>query len=304
MKAKYWILLVGLVLLTGCGKKDVQPSPDDGKIKLYGLIPPIAWICEQIGGDKIVCHTLVPDSQSVHSYQPSPRDIATLQSADYYLMVGLPMEHNIICKVLTGSKVKIVDVTAGIKLRQIESSEACDCEHGHEQHQHNKDEKFHDTHVWMSPVNNIKVAQTILRLLSDIDPDNREFYQQNTERLESQINAVDQTLKTQLAPWKGKKFMVYHPAFGYFADHYEMLQTAVETGGKSPTPKQLEKLINEARAEDVKLIFVQPQYPQNSARAISTALDARIITVDPLQANVLETYRNIANHLTTRDSGE
>ncbi len=304
MKMKYWILLVGLALLTGCAKKETVPSPDEGKIKLYGLISPVAWIGEQIGGDKVACYSLVPDGQSVHSYQPSPRDISLLQSADYYLLIGLPMEHNTLAKVLADTKVKIVDITTGIKRRQIEAADSCDCGHDHETHQHNENEKFFDTHIWMSPANVKKMAEAITEVLVKADPANEEFYQLNLTRLTNKITAVDETLKVQLAPWKGKKFMVYHPAFGYFAEHYGMIQTAVETGGKSPTPKQLEKLINEARAENVNLIFVQPQYPQNSARAISTALDAQIITVDPLQANVLDTYRNITNHLTNQKSGE
>jgi zinc transport system substrate-binding protein len=295
-----------LLLLSGCGRNS-SPSTaaSDGKIKLYGLIPPVVWLASQIGGDKVSCDVLVPPGQSVHSYKPTPRDIARLLAADYYLLIGLPMENSTIRKVLADSKTKIVDITTGIKRRQISAADSCDHDHDHDHghahdhdHSHDKHEQFYDTHVWMSPANNLEMAEAICRLLEEIDPAGKDTYRANLNTLIEKIRAVDASLVKQLAPWKGKKFMVYHPAFGYFADHYGMVQEAVETGGKSPTPKQLEKLVKEARAENVKLIFVQPQFPQNSAQAISEALGAEIIMVDPQRSDILAVYQDIADHLT------
>lgn len=308
LKSLSFSLCAALLLLSGCGR---NPSPgsaaSDGKIKLYGLIPPVAWLATQIGGDRISCDVLVPPGQSVHSYKPTPRDIARLQAADYYLLIGLPMENNTIRKVLTDSKTRMVDITTGIKRRQISAADACDHDHDHDHdhghhdhagHSHDKHEQYYDTHVWMSPANNIEMAEAICRLLEEADPAGRDAYRANLNALLEKIRRADAALKEQLAPWKGKKFLVYHPAFGYFADHYGMIQEAVETGGKSPTPKQLEKLVKEARAENVKLIFVQPQFPQNSAQAISEALGAKIIMVDPQRSDILSVYQDIADHLT------
>jgi zinc transport system substrate-binding protein len=75
---------------------------------------------------------------------------------------------------------------------------------------------------------------------------------------------------------------VYHPAFGYFLDEFGIIQEAVETGGKEPTPRQLGRLIEKARAEKVKVIFVQAQFPAESARTAAAAAGAELVSLDPL----------------------
>ncbi len=309
LKHLSFALCAALVLLGGCGRKSSAEKASDGKIKLAGLIPPVAWIASQIGGDRVTCDVLVPPGQSVHSYKPTPRDIARLQAAQYYLLIGLPLETNTLGKLLADSKTKVVDITTTIKRRKISAEDACDHDHdGHDHdgqahnheadHQHDQYEQFYDTHLWLSPVNDIAMGEAICKVLEEADPAHKAAYRANLNAFIEKINKADKSLKKQLAPWKGKKFMVYHPAFGYFADHYGMIQEAVETGGKSPTPKQLEKLVKEAREDNVKLIFVQPQFPQNSAEAISEALGAKIIVVDSLQSDLLSVYQDIADHLT------
>ncbi len=302
--------VLSLLIAAGCGKQSAPDTSADGKIKLYSLIAPVSWMAAQIGGDRVACSTLIPEMQSIHSYKPTPRDIAKLQSADYYLLIGLPMETNTLLKVLKDSKTRVIDITTEIKRRAIGAAEACDCEdddhdhdhaHAHDHkddHKHNEHEQFFDTHIWMSPANCAKMAEAICELLSVVDTANKKYYQANLKILLERINKVDAELKKQLAPMKGKKFLVYHPAFGYFAEHYGMTQVAVETGGKAPTPKQLEKLVSEARKENAKLIFVQPQFPQNSAKAISESLGAEIIMVNPLAADILTVYEGIADNLT------
>lgn len=296
------LLLSFVVLLNfgfGCGKRQEVPV-EDGKIKVSCLIAPISWIAAQIGGDYANCDSMIPDGENIHAYNPTPQEINRLQSADYYLLIGLPIEYKTISKVLKDSEVAIVDVTSNIKRRKISGEENCDdCghDHGHD-HKADEHEQFTDTHLWLSPPNNLKIAKAICDMLVKADPANEAQYQKNLTAFTLKINDVDSKLKQQLAPLKGQKMMVYHPAFGYFSDYYGMIQTAVETGGKSPTPKQLENILNQIRNQRVKVILVQPQFPRHSAKAISAATGAKVITVDPIHGNVLETYQKIANALT------
>lgn len=297
------LMLLGLSLILnlglGCGKKTEEPV-EDGKIKISCLIAPISWIAAQVGGEYTNCNSMIPDGENIHAYQAMPQEINCLQSADYYLLIGLPIEYKTISKVLKDSEVEIVDVTTTIKRRKISGEENCeDCDHDHS-HDHKTDEheQFTDTHLWLSPANNLKIAEAICELLVKADPTNKAEYYKNLAVLTVKINNIDNKLQQQLAPLKGQKMMVYHPAFGYFADHYGMIQTAVETGGKSPTPKQLENILHQIRNQQVKVILVQPQFPRHSAQAISAATGAKVITVDPTHGNVLETYQNIADALT------
>ncbi len=104
-------------------------------------------------------------------------------------------------------------------------------------------------------------------------------------------------LRNELLPYKGKTFYVFHPAFGYFAAAFGLKQRAVEAGGRSPSPRQLAALIEQARKEKVRIIFVQPQFDQKGAEAIARAIDGTVINLDPLAYDVLGNFSRIAESL-------
>ena len=300
MFSKFWLLVFLAVLMfveSGCNRKPNSPV-ENGKITISCLIAPIAWIAEKIGGERVIATPLVPDGQSVHAYHPTPQDLVKLQSANYYLQIGLPVEYKTISKLLADSNIKTVDITTAIKRRQIEAKNSCeDCNHDHHNHETDEHEQYTDTHIWLSPPNNLKIAEAICKILVEADPGHREQYQQNLVSFTAEINEIDRNLRRLLAPFRGQTLLVYHPAFGYFADHYGMIQDAIETGGRSPTPKQLENLLNRVKTGNIKVILVQPQFSQHNARAIAQAAEVKVISVDPAHADILETYRQIATAL-------
>ena len=90
---------------------------------------------------------------------------------------------------------------------------------------------------------------------------------------------------------------MYHPAFGYFADAYGLIQVPVEIEGKQPTPKQIEQLIGRVRGENVRFIFVSPQFDRKTAEAMAEAIEGSVIAVDPLAEDVLANLQQIASIL-------
>ena len=94
-----------------------------------------------------------------------------------------------------------------------------------------------------------------------------------------------------------KKFFVFHPAFGYFARAYGLEQVAVETGGREPSPKQLATLINQAKHEKVKVIFVQPQFSSKTARTIAKAISGVVIPIDPIDKDYLKNLETISEKI-------
>lgn len=88
--------------------------------------------------------------------------------------------------------------------------------------------------------------------------------------------------------------MVQVPAFGYFANTYHLEQKAVETGGKSPTPRQLVKIVAEAKKNNVRVIFVQPQFDPKSANAVAQAINGRVLPLDPLAEDVFANIKNMS----------
>ena len=93
--------------------------------------------------------------------------------------------------------------------------------------------------------------------------------------------------------------MVFHPSWGYFAKRYHLEQLAIEVEGKEPKPNELIKIIDDAKKHNIKIVFVAPQFAQNSAKTISKNINGTVTVINPLSQmwdkELLKTAREIAN---------
>jgi zinc transport system substrate-binding protein len=304
------VLIMTFLILTlfTAGYSDNTPNQNSPKLIVCSTIGPVAFIAGEIGGDKITSDSIIPQDKDVHSYIPTPRNVNGMQQAKLFFAIGLPLEEQALKRILQSSKIPIINIAEGVKrislsedCKQFEEREESE-EHSHEskggEHHHSADEdQYLDVHIWISPANNLIIAGNICKALQAADPANAGYYADNLKKFTEKLQALDERLKKMLAPYKGKKFLVYHPAFGYFGNHYGLVQEAVETGGKSPSPRHLETLINEARKDNIKIIFVQPQFNEKYADVIAKAVGAKIVRIDPQLPNVLENYNYIATEL-------
>ena len=97
--------------------------------------------------------------------------------------------------------------------------------------------------------------------------------------------------------------MVFHPAWGYFADTYGLTQVAVEYQGKEPGARALAGLIDRARADGIRVVLVQPQMSPRSAEQIARAIGGRVESIDPLSADYFGTLKQLAD-LIAGDAGQ
>jgi len=93
---------------------------------------------------------------------------------------------------------------------------------------------------------------------------------------------------------KRRRFMVFHPAWGYFACDYGLEQIPVEVEGKEPSAKALADLIKRAKQDGIKVIFVQAQFSTKNAETVARAIGGRIVQIDPLTKDYLKNMRQIA----------
>jgi len=143
----------------------------------------------------------------------------------------------------------------------------------------------------------IAIAEYICHALEKTDPGHMDEYRMNFARLAGELKQLDIEIKEMLAPCKGNRFYVFHPSFGYFSDAYGLEQIPVELDGKAPSPRQLAALIEQAKADGAKVVFVQKQFPADSAKAIADALDGTVVQLDPLAEDSVANLRLIAESI-------
>ena len=146
----------------------------------------------------------------------------------------------------------------------------------------------------MSPANGKIIAANILAALTDLDPSHADTYQTNAAGLIAEIDQVDTSIKETLANLEQTTFMVFHPAWGYFAHDYGLEQIPVEVEGQEPSASELAGFVETAREHNIKVIFVQPSLSTEDAQAIAQEIDGEIAFIDPLAADWLANLQSVA----------
>ncbi len=260
---------------------DTDDKQSTGKLAVFADIPPVAFLVEQIGGRHVDVDTLVSAKADPHIFEPTPRQIVDLSRARIYFSSDMPFDRQIRSKIgTTAGRLTIVDTTAGIAKHS--SSCGKDCTHG----DHESGHIAGDPHVWLSPSLLKAMARNVASALEKADPANGADYRANLERLSKQIEHTDRIVARRLEPYRGRSFYVFHPAFGYLARAYGLRQRAVQIEGRSPTPKHLAALVEQAKADRITVVFVQGQFDQRAAQTVAQAIGAKLVTIDPLAKDV------------------
>ena len=176
---------------------------------------------------------------------------------------------------------------------------SCDHDHDHHDHHHHGEEAEDalDPHIWLNVENACRMAENIRDEFRRADPAHAEVYRKNCAALLEELGECEKRLKTEMAPYRGRRFYVYHPAFGYFANMFGLRQEAVELDGREVTPAHLAELTRRAKSDRVGVIFVQPQFNPSAMRALQRQLRVEVKTADPLRRDVLKNIQELVSEL-------
>ncbi len=263
----------------------------DDRIRVAVSIIPQKNLVQRIAGDLVDVQLMVHSGQSPATYEPTPRQMAELSRARLYYRIGVPFENIWMGRIENSHPdLPILDARSGIELRTIDGVDKSHHDHAHE-------EDGLDPHIWLSPPL-IKIMALRLRdKLIELDPSHREVYMKNHGKLDQSLDQLDADIRKTIAHMKSRKFMVYHPSWGYFAEAYGLQQIPIESEGKEPGAKALTHLLDEAKKERVGAIFVQQQFSQHQARSIAGTIGARVVVIDPLSENYPENLLAVAKSM-------
>jgi zinc transport system substrate-binding protein len=316
------IVITGILLLLG---GDVSAAD---KLPVFVSIVPQKYFVQQIGKDLVDAQVMVQPGANPATYEPKPKQMADLSKTKIYFAIGVPFENAWLSKIAaTNPDMRVIHTDHSIEKLAMEAHHHHDDHekgehhgeekhgnekgehHGEEKHDHEKGEhhgkaehdKDHhehtglDPHIWLSPPLVKIQARTILAALQEADPAHRSVYEANFKAFAAQIDQLDADLKKTFAGKKGLQFMVFHPAWGYFAHAYGLKQVPIEIEGKDPKPAQLKELIQHARKNDIKIVFVQPQFSTKSAELIAREIGGQVAFADPLAEDWMANLRQVAD---------
>lgn len=256
-------------------------------------IEPQRYFAEQIAGDRLQIHCVVPAGQSPETYDPTPQQMVDIGESEGYLRIGhIGFElawMEAIAK--NNPDLPIFDLSQGMNLLKGEEEEEHhheEGEHDHEAGEHHEEDGHHhhhggiDPHLWSSIQGARVVAQNTLTALQQIDPANASLYAENYQRLVAKIDSTEAIVNELLRPLAHRAFIIYHPALTYLAAEYDLEQLCLEMDGKEPSPAQLKTLVEAAHTHNAKVVFVQQEFDKKNAELIAKETGCHLITINPL----------------------
>jgi zinc transport system substrate-binding protein len=264
-------------------------------------ILPQKYFVERVGGDAVRVQVMVKPGQSHETYEPTPQQVAALSRSRAYFRIGSPFEDFLLPRAVAANPaLVVVDTRAGIALRMMTPQ---DHDHGRVQGHEARPRsgagatRVPDTHIWTTPRLVKMQAATLRDALIALDPARRDAFEAGFARFAADLDALDAEIRALLAGKRGRAFMVFHPAWGYFADEYGLREVAIEVEGKEPGPRTLARIIDMAKAEGVRVVFVQKQFGRTTAEAVARAVGGEVVVVDPLAADFIGGTRAMASAL-------
>ena len=308
---KFSLISIAMFMIA-CGNDDesstTQVSVDESsekQISVLATTPMLGEYVKQVAGENIDVQVLMPYAADPHHFEPSPQDVAKIESADLVFYVGLKYETAPLLKLLensSNSNQALIEI--GEKINPIEFKEEGHDEH--EGHGHDEDKEEHgehgdkdeheghgheghdhgvyDPHFWFDPTRVALAVDAIKIELSNIDPENKDSYETAAKDYKEKLTNLDTETKNLMAtiPSDKRKFITTHEALGYLEARYdvEVIATIIPsiTTEDTATPKQLVHVIEEIKEHEIKVLFMESESPTKSAEIIAQETGVNLVS--------------------------
>lgn len=267
----------------------ISASAEEGLLVAVS-IPPQKEFVEQVAGEaNVKVFVLLPPGANPSTYELTTDQMKQLSQARVFFKVGsfFPFEQVWLQKLADlNPGMLVVDCAKGISIRS-----------GVEDHADHGDAQGRDPHVWCSLKNAGIMVDNIVRGLAAIEPEDSSRFAANAEAYKLKLDSLDNQNKALFDACPNREFLIFHPAWGYFAADYGLIQVPIESEGKEPHLDELKNLIQLAKRNSLKTVFVSPQFNPESARTIAEEIGGKVEYLDPLAENYLDNMREVAQKI-------
>ncbi len=222
-------------------------------------ITPLGFLVQELGGERVSVHVLVPPGASPHAFEPRPSDLAAVASAALFVSAGAGVDDWV-------ARLAAADGPQPLVLLEAVGSASP------------------DPHFWLDPITVRDEALPALeRALGAADPAGRGYYTERRRAFADTLTALDAEIRAALAGTLRKPLVPTHPAWGAFAARYglTLLAPVQHRAAEEPNPRTLARLADAARAGGAAAVLVEPQLSPAAAEALAEALGVPAIVADP-----------------------
>ncbi len=264
------------------------------QVRVVASIKPVHSLVSAVMDGAGEPELIIQGATSPHTFSLRPSDARNIQNADVIFMIGDALETSLAGSIDTLGRdarvIRLADTEGLIRLplREGATFEDHDHDHDHEEegdHGEHEEEAF-DMHIWLDPVNARTMVRAIANTLSTADADNAATYAANAEIVTGRLDELLDQINAGVDPVRGRAFIVFHDAYHYFEDRFELVAagSASVSPDRPPGARRITELRERVSDLGVVCILAEPQFDPRLANVIIEGTSARLGTVDPLGA--------------------
>jgi zinc transport system substrate-binding protein len=262
-----------LLLLAAAPARAQAPEPE-----VVASIKPLHSLVAAVMGDTGRPALLVGGLQSPHGYQLAPSQVTQLQHARLVFYIGPALETFLVrpLAALPPETVQAAMMDApGVKLLKPRSG-------GLWEPDEDEPASDADPHIWLDPANAKAMVAEIERRLAQAYPRNAAIYKANAARERARLDRLDRGLKTRLAAFRGRPFILFHDAFQYFEKAYDLSGAGAITlePEQEPGARRIAEIRKKIRAAGVACVFSEPQFNSRVVATVTEGTGAKAAVID------------------------
>jgi zinc/manganese transport system substrate-binding protein len=284
MKTPALVILALAAALVGAA------APARAALSVVTTTEDLAAIAREVGGDKIKVESLSRGYQDPHYVEAKPSLVFKLNKADLLIAVGRELEIGWLPPLITQSRNARIQPGASGYLDASLTAKILDIPTGQITRAMGDVHPQGNPHYWLDPDNGKRIAKAIERKLASMDAPNAAAYAQREEDFERRLTAADKGWQAQMAAYKGIKIVTYHRSWPNFTDHFglDVMGYVEPRPGIPPSPSHTIDLIRAMKAQNVKIILVEPYFDLKTPNSIARETGAKVLVLPPSVGGVPE----------------
>ncbi len=276
------LVIIIFIIFIGVNLEKNNPIDDTEDTVIVTSFYPLFDVSESITKGRMEVINITPQGLSPHDFDPSPRDIRTINNADIFFYNGSGLEpwaEKI--EDIVSSNVKVINTSSFFNLQ--ESSHDYDHDHGHS-HGHSHDEK--DPHIWLDPLMQREIVDIVLKEIIEIDEEGSEYYKKNAEDLKKALYNLHESYEDGLSDCELNHVVISHASLFYLSERYgfEMITISGISPEEEPSPSKIAEISDTVLSKDIRHILFETTIPKDLAETIANETGAETITFNPLES--------------------
>lgn len=265
-------IIAGAIFTTACGAAEdtaTEEISEDNQLNVVATTSMMTDLMEIIGGENVDVTGLMGPGIDPHDYQPSTSDVNAMTEADIVAYNGLMLEE------------RFVEVFEQLEQQGVFTIIAADAidETDYLDPEEDEEDLEYDPHIWFSITHWEAVTEHVADQLSEKDPDNEDYYQDNAQAYLAELDELRAYVDGRVdeVPEQSRYLVTAHDAFQYFGEEFgfdvvglQGLNTQTEAG-----TGDISQLAGFLVENEINAVFVESSVSPRNIEALIEAAESR-----------------------------